>query len=120
MYLFSKYARFLIDLGCVFVSLSPLFKQGNNYFYPNDPIDKNTGFPVGLQIDKKFDRFKGLGSISRELIYDAFFNPATRKLVQVTPDGLDYAMSLTENIEERKKLLYNAGILTNPYNFTDL
>lgn len=120
MYLFSKYARFLIDLGCVYCSLSPLFEQNGNYFYPNDPIDPKTGFPIGLQKDRFFRRFKGLGSIPREMIYDAFFNPATRRLVQVTPEGIDYAMSLTEDIEERKNLLYNAGILTNPYNFTDL
>lgn len=104
----------------MFVSLSPLFEQNGKYFYPNDPIDPNTGFPVGLIENKSFRRWKGLGSIPKELIYDSFFNPATRRLVQVTSEGLNYAMSLTENIEERKKLLYNAGILTNPYNFTDL
>ena len=120
LYLFSKYARFLIDLGCVFCSLSPLFEQSGRYFYPNDPIDPNTGFPIGLISNKPFRRWKGLGSIPKDLIYDAFFNPATRRLVQVTPEGIDYAMSLTEDINERKKLLYNAGIITNPYNFNDL
>ncbi|MBP3732302.1 MAG: hypothetical protein J6I84_03570 [Bacilli bacterium] len=49
------------------------------------------------------------------MIYDVFFNPATRKQIQVTPEGIDYAMSLTEDINIRKQLLINAGILSNPY-----
>ena len=50
------------------------------------------------------------------MIYDIFFNPKTRKLIQVTSEGIDYAMSLTENIDVRKKLMTDAGILSNPYN----
>lgn len=49
------------------------------------------------------------------MIYDVFFNPATSKLVQVTPEGIDYAMSLTEKIEVRKNLLIESGILSNPF-----
>ena len=61
-----------------------------------------------------------LGAFNKDQIYDIFYNPATRKLVQVTPEGMDYAMKLTENINERKNLLIEAGIISNPYNFTDL
>ena len=116
LYLFSKYARFLIDLGCVYVSLSPLFEQDGKYWYPGDQLDATTGLPVGLNPAKSFRRWKGLGSIPKELIYDSFFNPATRRLIQVTPDGIDYAMSLIDDINVRKNLLVEAGILTNPYN----
>lgn len=49
-----------------------------------------------------------------------FYNPNTRRLLQITPEGLDYSMGLMENIDNRKNLLINAGILSNPYNFTDL
>jgi len=53
------------------------------------------------------------------MIYDVFFNPATRKLIQVTPEGIDYAMSLTENISTRKDLLIESGILSNPFKLKD-
>lgn len=53
------------------------------------------------------------------MIYDVFFNPATRRLVQVTPEGIDYAMSLTEDINIRKKLLIDSGILSNPFKLKD-
>lgn len=119
LYLFSKYARFLIDLGCVYLSLSPLYEQSGNYYYIDSPIDQKTGFPVGLNPSKPFRRWKGLGSIPKELGYDAFFNPDTRRLVRVTSDGIDYAMSLVEDISQRKSLLIDSGIIANPYNFTD-
>ena len=50
------------------------------------------------------------------MIYDIFFNPATRRLIQVTPEGLDYFMSLVEDIDVRKDLMINKGIISNPYN----
>jgi len=53
-------------------------------------------------------------------VYDSFYNPATRRLILVTEEGVDYSMKLNEDINERKKLLYNKGILSNPYNFTDI
>ena len=31
LYLFSKYARFLIDHGYIYISVSPLFEQGGKF-----------------------------------------------------------------------------------------
>lgn len=120
LYLFGKFGRFLIDFGMVYQIMSPIFEQGDKKFYPGDPLQDNGIFPIGLDPSKPFFRRKGLGAFNSEDIYDIFYNPATRKLIQVTPDGLDYSMKLTEDIEERKKLLFDAGIITNPYGFTDL
>ena len=60
-----------------------------------------------------------VGSIPREMINDIFFNDSTRRMIQVTPEGLDYAMSLTENIEIRKNLLISSGIISNPFHLKD-
>ena len=75
--------------------------------------------PIGIDTKKRFRRFKGLGSIPKEMIYDVFFNPKTRRLIQVTPEGIDYAMSLTEDIKVRKDLLIKSGILSNPFKLKD-
>lgn len=120
LYLFGKFGRFLIDFGMVYQIMSPIFEQGDKKFYPGDPLQDNGIFPIGLDPSKPFFRRKGLGAFNSEDIYDIFYNPATRKLIQVTPDGFDYSMKLTEDIEERKKLLFDARIITNPYGFTDL
>ena len=58
LYLFSKYARFLIDHGLVYISVSPLFEQGGKFFYPGDPTDSN-GIPIGINTNKSYRRFKG-------------------------------------------------------------
>lgn len=118
LYLFSKYARFLIDHGMVYISVSPLFEQNKVFYYPGDPVDSN-GVPIGINQSKPFRRFKGLGSIPKDMVYDIFFNPKTRRLIQVTPEGIDYAMSLTEDIKVRKDLLIKSGILSNPFNLKD-
>ena len=118
LYLFSKYARFLIDHGMVYISVSPLFEQDGKFYYPGDPTDSN-GVPIGIDPTRKHRRFKGLGSLPREMIYDVFFNPKTRKLIQVTPEGIEYAMSLTEDIKVRKDLLIKSGILSNPFKLKD-
>lgn len=120
LYMFAKFGRFLIDYGMVYQVLSPIFEQGDKKFYPNDPLQPGTTFPIGLDPSKPFHRYKGLGAFNKDQIYDIFYNPATRKLVQVTPEGMDYAMKLTENVDERKNLLVGAGIISNPYGFTDL
>lgn len=119
LYCISKFARFMIDFGLVYYAQGPLFKQNGKFFYQSD-IKPGNIFPDGLDPSKGFLRFKGIGSIDVEDVSECYFNPGTRRLVQVTPENIDYAMSLTENIDTRKKLLFDAGIISNPYGFTDL
>lgn len=39
--------------------MSPIFEQGGKKFYPNDPLQPGTTFPVGLDPNKPFHRYKG-------------------------------------------------------------
>lgn len=103
----------------VFVAQSPLYAQNGKYFYSNDPLQPGTSFPIGLDPTKEFHRWKGLGSIPQVEVYNAFYNPSTRRLIQITPEGIDYFMSLVEDINIRKDLLFNSGVLGNPFNLTD-
>lgn len=127
LYLFSKFARFMIELGLVYRAISPLWKGKSKttgkvqYYYPDDEYDVETGFPVDMDEKCHYSRFKGLGSLSPETgeVEDIFFNESTRRLIKITPDGIDYSRALNEDINERKRLLTNRGILTNPYNFKD-
>jgi len=66
IYLFSKFARFLIEHGMVYRALSPLFRGISKttgqitYYYPDDKFD-NKGIPEDLDTKKPYDRWKGLG-----------------------------------------------------------
>jgi len=120
LYTILKFARFMIDFGLVYIAESPIFEQGGKYFYPSDPRIPGSQFCVGMDPNKKFRRFKGLGALEQEDVYYSFYNEQTRRLIRVTPEYADYAMGLVEDINKRKKLLFDKDILTNPYNFTDL
>ena len=120
VYAFLKFARFMVDFGLIFVAESPIYSQDGVYYFPSDPKIPGTDFRVGMNPERKFKRYKGLGSLDKEEVFDAFYNEKTRRLFQVVPDGSSYAMRLVEDIDARKSLLFEKGILSNPYNFTDL
>ena len=63
---------------------------------------------------------KTVGSLNAPDVYSAFYDIEKRRLFRVTTDGINYSMKLVEDINTRKKLLYDKGILSNPYNFTDI
>lgn len=127
LHMFSKYASFMIDLGLIYRVISPLWKGKSKttgkmtYYYPDDPYNSVTEFPDDMDEHSHYYRFKGLGSLSPETgeVEDVFFNESTRRIVKITPEGIDYATSLNEDINSRKQLLSDKGILTNPYNFKD-
>lgn len=120
LYAISKFARFLLDFGLVYIAESPLFSQNGKYYYPSD-IPVGSVFPGGdFDSNKYFKRYKGLGSLDLDDAKAAFFEESTRRLVRVTVDGIEYSRKLVEDIKVRKELLYKNNILTNPYNFTDL
>lgn len=109
----SKFSRFLIEAGMVYLIESPIYSQNGNYFYPTDELPDGT--VPGLDMKKPFLRYKGLGELSKNEVYDSFFDESKRKLILVTIDGIDEAMELVSRIEKRKELLGNNSILTNPY-----
>jgi len=120
LYAISKFARFMLDFHLVYVCESPIFEQDGQYFYPSDQRVPGTQFPVGLNTSRHFRRFKGLGSLNQDDVYNAFYDKTKRRLFVVTTDGIDFSMKMVEEIDARKEFLYDKNILSNPYNFKDL
>jgi DNA gyrase/topoisomerase IV subunit B len=110
----AKFSRYLIDFGLVYVAEAPIYEQNGKFFFTSDQ-DENGNIP-GFDQSKPYQRFKGLGEMSRIQVYDAFYDKTKRRLIKVTPEGLEKAQELVRNLDERKKLLSENGILTNPYN----
>lgn len=95
---FFRYMRELIEAGHIFIATPPLYlvKKGNKKEYAwndkeRDQIIENFGSGASVQ------RYKGLGEMNAEQLWETTMNPANRTLRQVTIDNLteaDYVFSM--------------------------
>ncbi len=82
---FYRYMRELVTEGHVYIGMPPLYKiqKGNNVQYVYDDrelkkVMKNVGKGYTLQ------RYKGLGEMNPEQLWQTTMDPSNRKLMQVT------------------------------------
>ncbi len=108
---FFKYMRDLVAAGYVYIGMPPLYKVYKKdvveYAYDDKELDekiKKVGKGYSLQ------RYKGLGEMSADQLWDTTMNPATRNLIQVTLEDVSLAASTIEmlmgdKVEGRKQFL---------------
>ena len=108
---FFKYMRDLVNAGCVYIGMPPLYKVYKKdiveYAYDDAELDqkiKKVG--KGYQIQ----RYKGLGEMSAEQLWETTMNPETRNLIQVTienaADAADVIdMLMGDKVDGRKDFL---------------
>jgi len=108
---FFKYMRDLVAAGYVYIGMPPLYKVYKNdvveYAYDDKELDekiKKVGKGYSLQ------RYKGLGEMSAEQLWETTMNPATRNLIQVTLEDITQAAQMIEmlmgdKVEGRKQFL---------------
>ncbi len=108
---FYRYMRDLITDGHVYVGVAPLYrvykKNFSEYVYDDDKLQatiKKCG--AGYQIQ----RYKGLGEMTAEQLWNTTMDPERRVLVQVTLDDIAEAERMIttfmgDNIEARKEYI---------------
>jgi len=88
---------------------TPIYKQGTKYIYQSDDIEKE------LDTSKPFIRYKGLGKFNVSDLKIIATGKDTRRLVQVTLDDAEYALTLLTSSYARKCLMIEKDILADPF-----
>lgn len=112
---FFRYMRKLIDEGYVYVALPPLYKieakrgKEQKYVY-NDRQLEQFFYPDKKRDNYKIQRYKGLGEMDAEELWETTMNPENRTLIQVTVEDAVYAdetftMLMGDKVEPRREFI---------------
>ena len=107
---FFRYMRPLVEQGHVYIAQPPLYKATKNkvdYYFYND-ADKDAFCRENPRSD--IQRYKGLGEMDKQQLWDTTMNPATRTLLKVTIDDAveadaNFALLMGEEPEQRRKFI---------------
>ena len=123
---FFRYMRKLIEAGRVYIALPPLykvsFKQNKKmktvYAWSDEELQELLEFKKNVHIQ----RYKGLGEMNADQLYETTMDPETRTLVKVTID--DFAdtekrikILMGDQVEPRRDWIENHVVFTNEDNF---
>lgn len=112
--LFLHHLPELIKQGKVYIAQSPLFKtvtkRETKYWYEN-----NAEYRKYLRSHKtaEITRFKGLGELNPDELYETTMNPENRKLIQVTTDDFNGTLDLYSKLMGKSPASRREFILKN-------
>ncbi|MEO3776441.1 DNA topoisomerase IV subunit B [Micromonospora sp. B11E3] len=121
--LFARYMRPLIEAGRLYAAMPPLHKittKGRNpqtvYTYTQAEMEATVRRleKAGKQIVTPIPRFKGLGEMDADELWETTMNPATRAVRRITLDDVEAAerileLLMGEKVEPRRNWLIDSA-----------
>jgi DNA gyrase subunit B len=109
---FYRYMRPLIELGWVYIAQPPLYRvrkgKQERYLYDDDALERL--IEAWGRTNVEVNRFKGLGEMNPEQLWETTMDPATRTLLRVSvADAIAadevFTSLMGENVQARRRFI---------------